>query len=298
MISIPTLEITKLSSNRFRADWTIVFTEGDLSDVSDFFFDIFRSEAPNDAFTKIGFIDGDSAPGMYFTDPDKQILNNQFRYFKIHARHKTDPLNHAWSVVRHVCDDPDGTTSAIIYRNELLLGFFNGEPCTVLLAKVSGQRCSECWDGHTLKPVEFFCKTCFGTGYTGGFHNPIHNVMIHIDPSPKISNIRTENEDQEKMLQAWLSNNPLLKSRDVISSQSENKRYRVIRSDRTQKKHLATVGTMMSKIPVISRQVLTLQEINYNDIEYDVDLLPASIPSTGWGQEGYGEGYFWTEGGV
>jgi hypothetical protein len=54
----------------------------------------------------------------------------------------------------------------------------------------------------------------------------------------------------------------------------------------------------MSKIPVISRQVLTLQEINYNDIEYDVDLLPASIPSTGWGQEGYGEGYFWTEGGV
>ena len=292
-ITFDTIEVTKLISNHFSLSWAASYDGGDA--VGDFNFYIYRSFAPNDDFSNIGQLDGASIPGPTFRDPDTQTINNRFRYYKIFAKHKTDPLENVWSSVVKLGDDPDGVLLTILYKHHILLNQYAGEPCRVMIAKTSGKRCPNCWDDLMLKPVEHYCLECFGTGYLDGFHNPIENVQIHIDPSPKVSAINTIGEDQEKGVRAWFSNDPLVKPRDLIISSHDNKRYRIIRIDRTSKKKRATIDKNYSNTPITSRQLLTLQEINWNDVEYSTGIIREPAVSTGFGENGFGTGNFWTE---
>lgn len=263
-------------------------------DLSNFNFEIYRSFSPQDDFEMIGIVDGD-APQPTYIDADKQCTNNNYRYYKIKAVSKDNPEIYLWSDIKHLGNVTDGILKTIIYRHTLLLKNFSGEPCLILIAKISGAQCPNCWNELKMKPTEHYCETCYGTGFLDGFHKPIRNVEVNIDPSPRISNIKPVDEDQEKGITAWLNNYPLLKPRDIIISEYDNKRYRVVRIDRTQKKLIAVYTRQKSIQPVISRQILSLQEINFNDIEYSESILREEVRvDRGFGTGGFGTGNFMT----
>lgn len=88
-----------------------------------------------------------------------------------------------------------------------------GERCKVMVRKWAGERCS-CTD-PTYGRSPSTCKTCYGTGFVGGYEGPFDFLMAPVDSNQTIR--RTDKGLKlSKDSELWSNLSPMLKTFDLI----------------------------------------------------------------------------------
>ena len=103
-----------------------------------------------------------------------------------------------------------------------------GERVKAFIRKTSGLLCDCCYDPKRLdfsKQPSAFCKTCFGTGYRGGYEGPYEVIIAPDDAERRISQSQFGRR-KEHTYEVWTGPSPLLTQRDFIVKQT-NERYSV-----------------------------------------------------------------------
>lgn len=153
---------------------------------------------------------------------------------------------------------PDLIALEIARRNAVNLQVNSGERCLVYKRKRGGARCTECYD-PVLEHSISECRTCYNTGWVGGYERPIR-AWMNIVPQAK-NLMQTEAGDQDTVIaQAGLANYPIISPRDLVID-TINRRWRVISPVQEIKKRGWTI-----------KQSFGLELISPGQIEYQVPV--------------------------
>ena len=114
--------------------------------------------------------------------------------------------------------------SEIIRQENMLFRKFIGRRCLIFQIKKYGY--CVCVDRQTGRKLNSKCLTCYGTGFLGGYSNPIEQ-WIQIDPNAKTIQPTQNINHKVKVTSARLINYPLVQPQDVIV-EDENNRWIVI----------------------------------------------------------------------
>jgi len=231
-------------------------------DPNDFTQYVLRSESPMGPFDMVA---GPFEDRFRFVD-NRVNLQNRWRqlYYKIRAVEKADPDNVTESEAVTFDAQPDLIASEIQRLERLLWEEFAGRQCFIFPVRTFGQYCPACMDGpskgkgFTMQRRRGQCLTCYDTGYTRGYFDPIE-IYMQFDPSPQSLQLLPIAERQQNDTTARLPNFPLLKPRDIIV-EAENRRWRVVQVNQTE------------RLRHVVHQELRLHEIVRGDIEYQLPI--------------------------
>jgi hypothetical protein len=158
----------------------------------------------------------------------------------------------SWTYKRR--DKIDKIANEIQRREYLLLSKFTGAKSFFFRKKTYGIRCPECWSPSEEKVMQDHCETCFGTGWEGGFYDPIP-VFVQYDPTVANKQKTYQGVTEPSQLGAWTISIPEMNSDDVLIRAGTWSCYRVLSSNPTE----------LQTKPV--RQVLGLTQFSRSDIE-------------------------------
>lgn len=81
------------------------------------------------------------------------------------------------------------TALAVSEDIKIRLKHVTGVPVLLYISKKWGKVCTSCWDGASNYPTpKKSCTRCYGTGFLGGYFDPI-KIWVSF-PAPKIKNVR------------------------------------------------------------------------------------------------------------
>jgi hypothetical protein len=148
----------------------------------------------------------------------------------------------------------------IIRREAIALrSSFGGEKFLVLKRKKTGARCSDCWDDTLQRRTKEDCKTCYDTGWVGGYWEPIEiQGSMGAAPRRTLLNLFGEWETQDTFLRS--APKPLISPQDIIVD-IQNRRWRVVENR-----------------PIEKGQYIIQQQVRMNRIN-DTDII-AEYPIT------------------
>lgn len=231
--------------------WEIEPTQ---EDVLDYTFQVLRSEGSAGPWDEMS---GEFEDRFFFVD--NQINNtNKWRLYNyvLRVKHK---LSGDTILIGPVAHDAEPDLIAIEIRKHMQLLFreFAGRRCWVLQRRTFGQRCS-CFNKILYRKMKSGCRTCYDTGFVRGYYAPIE-TFIQIDPSSNnnqpsgVGNLQADNTT------ARLGYFPQLKPDDLII-EAENERWRVTKSNATQKLRAAL------------HQEIELFQLARSDVEFLINL--------------------------
>jgi len=152
---------------------------------------------------------------------------------------------------------------AVIRAESIRLSSDDGTKGTLLKRKISGTKCHRCIDFGTGEVKDGNCPFCYGTGWLGGYYDPVPCFYININPAG--STIGHDVEMQGPVTETQTSGRavavPLLVSGDVWVHGESSERFRI-----TQLKHLVE----MRGIPVVYQ--LAMERIPFSDAVYSFSL--------------------------
>ena len=300
------IEVTKTKDNFFYIYWdaapsptttpdpSITTTTPAPSElVDDYNFQIYWARDPASGFLPVlGFdgnpvqIDGAIGPLSYLHRLNQYDFN-QDSYYKVLAINKIDPTINLFSSISFVGIFFDGVQDTIHYVEDLLYRNYSGEKCLVIKRKSFGARCTNCWSSERQQMIKSHCDICHGTGYLAGWYQPIP-IQISFDSNPNSSNSEKEWENVFNVKRARLSNYPIVRPKDMIINLVENKRY-VVNSpvETTKLPKKGDINDPLSNQSYLLSQILTLQELNTDDNEYNLDIDNiTAIPESDEGDTG------------
>jgi len=169
----------------------------------------------------------------------------------------------------------DGIHAVIEHAEQTLYDMIYGEPCSIVKKKETGVRCTKCWSESRQQRILTKCDVCRGSGFISGYYCA-GDIRIAFDSSPKKSDSQKNFEDVYNAMRARASNTIIIRPKDLIINRDNNRRYVVLHVETTKLPLLATSDSVLSKRNHIISQLLTLQELNPDDNEYDmnIDSLP------------------------
>lgn len=142
----------------------------------------------------------------------------------------------------------------------------SGVPWAVLARRHWGPRCTACFDKLTKTVTNTKCTTCYGTGFTGGFFDP---VLIYARKGT--TNVQVSTAAQGKVevnqIDFTVLDYPRLSVDDVLVELHQDRRYVVRHVSRTE----------LRGVPV--HQKLVLSELSRDSIEYRVPVPSGQAPS-------------------
>jgi len=165
----------------------------------------------------------------------------------------------------------DGFHETMKYAEGVLYTCYSGEPSYVVKRKSFGTRCSVCWSSDRQQRIISHCDTCKGSGFVAGYYQPVV-VQIAYDSDPRKTNSQKEWEDVYDVKKVRLSNYPLIRPKDLIINKDLYQRYIVKHVETTKLPRVSQSIANLSKQNYIISQILTLQELNPDDEEYNLDL--------------------------
>lgn len=284
------IEVVKTKNNSFYIEWDMTPGGGESTD--DWKFQIHWSFDPTTGFLPITDdnddpIEIDGAVGPLSYDHDHwQYDFNKDRYYKVLAIEKAAPTNEFFSSTVFIGMYSDGVHETIKHAEDTLYTMYHGEPCLIIKRKSFGARCPTCWSTQRQQRTRSHCDTCNGTGFVVGYYQPIL-IQVSFDSDPKKSDSQKEWENIQDTKRARLVNYPLVRPKDLIVNQDDNKRYVISHVETTKLPRLSQSAQVLSKQNYILSQLLTLEELNPDDNEYflDVDNIP-EVPLSEEGQTG------------
>lgn len=131
-----------------------------------------------------------------------------------------------------------------------------GIECVLHSIKQWGPRCPVCWDSVKMKMTKSNCATCYGTGYAGGYYDPV-TVWLRYSAPQKSVKVSDQGQAETEMRQAWTIPSPEIHSNDVIIDPMLSKAYRIVDAN----SHSEVRGGPM-------RQFLQLKLLIRGSVEY------------------------------
>jgi hypothetical protein len=141
----------------------------------------------------------------------------------------------------------------------------NGGPVALLKRQRWGPRCTKCYDKYTKENVRSNCTTCFGTGFSPGYHAPV-GTMLRRSPSAVETATAPEGKVDVNVLQMWLLDAPAVEADDVIVFLRDNRRFLVTKM----------LPTELTTVTVHQKLIAT--ELNRSSIEFRIPVDPTRIP--------------------
>lgn len=116
-------------------------------------------------------------------------------------------------------------------RKQLLLDL-NGERVTVLVRRLGGRRCPDCFSGQFESPAKADCRTCWGTGWDRGYE-ALTDVPMRISSIEEALKLQPPGLVFASNPKGWSVGFPLLRQGDVVVRPMAGKRYGVQKVDLT-----------------------------------------------------------------
>lgn len=161
-------------------------------------------------------------------------MTNTFKFRDVNVPHTSRWAN-IWYRVKIVNGDeveyskaaclsmePSKESLEIMRNHFLVLKEANGLRCLLFIKRKFGFKCPECFNPVSKRTNKSNCRTCFDTGYVGGYFDPIMS-FVQIDPSSesiqRSSSITLENQNATARTIGY----PLLGPEDIIVDPLNNR---------------------------------------------------------------------------
>ena len=258
MIELENLSVSCSNIEYLTINWTIADTTESLDDYEII---ILRSGSPDSGFIELDSI----SPSDYLYDDYAANLRSDWRkfHYKLKVINTVTEDEEDFGPVS-LQEEPDPISKTIINKHKLALRKFSGVICKLLIRKNSGFRCSVCWDPIKRRKTVSSCDNCYGTGFEGGFFNPI-SIYVDFQPSAEVVEWVDFGKLEPNETISLTSNTPLLTPGDVIVRVKDNQRW-IINDIRPRKFRASSAGT------VVLIQVLRVGSVNKNDVIYRLDV--------------------------
>lgn len=199
--------------------WSLVPTTYDMSNIV---FEILRSNGQAGPWTVVGMAEQGA---FHFTDYEPMGVQSMRQYYYRVRAADTKGEGYRDSVVQGLEHDMDHIAMGMIRKKNVFLRCRGGVSAVILLRKRWGPKCNRCWDNVRMLPRDPDCKECFGTGFTGGYLNPIfvHAALFSQALRAYISFNDARYDAANATLE--LANNPQVSPDDVIIDRTVNTRY-------------------------------------------------------------------------
>lgn len=211
-----------------------------------------------DNFTAVSqVIDGLSDNSFIDISPEIASLSNDIVY-RVRCRRKStqeETVSKEASIDRNI--DMVGLYVSDEINFELM--DVTGVPCLIYNRRSTGVHCTKCFDRIQKKRLFSGCKTCFDTGWLGGFYDPIDSY-VDISPNQKNLQMAPWGAVQENESPMMLSNFPVVSPGDVIRELESGRMWRVVRINVTEKRR-----ALMIQFPIMT-------EIKPGDVEYKIPV--------------------------
>jgi len=155
---------------------------------------------------------------------------------------------------------PDNVALAVQEQYKIYLdGVIDNPFIFIFLRKRFGRKCPVCWDDIRLQSKSDNCKSCYNTGYAGGYSKPVMDKYCAMSPDGgmQMAEDLFDAGERQAPLQIWIGNHPIIHPGDVLAD-INNRRYRVTQVQQT------------SKSGFILRQILVIERIPFSDITYNL----------------------------
>jgi len=220
MISLTRVRVTGFSRRYLDVDWEIAPTNDDLQEWQFF---VERSEAEAGPFQVVA---GPLVDRYYVRDNSTpQISLNRLLFYRVRAVNQ----HRGVEVLSEVADREgreDLIAAEIGSLETMLFEEFVGTLTWLFVRRTFGQRCPQCWDSVLGKKTSDSCPTCFGTGFSGGYHYPVQ-FFAQIDKAPRVTQATTQHTHQQMTCGFRCPGSPRVSPDDLIVD-AKNRRYRVM----------------------------------------------------------------------
>lgn len=220
MISITRVKVTGFSRRYLDVDWEIAPTNDDLQEWE---FYLERSEAEAGPFQVIA---GPLVDRYHVRDnTTPQISLNRLLFYRVRAVNKHRSIEF-YSEVADREGREDLIAAEIGSLETMLFEEFVGTLCWLFPRRTFGQRCPQCFDSVLGKRIDDSCPTCFGTGFSGGYHYPIQ-FSAQFDKAPRVDQVSTHDLHQQVVVGMRCPASPRVSPQDLVIDH-RNRRYRVV----------------------------------------------------------------------
>lgn len=217
MLKVRNLLVSSFDLDHYDLSWEIDPTH---EDPLNFTFEVQRSESPEAGWESIC---GPFTDRYLFRDATlPRPIFDRHVYYRLRLVDKRTQ-EEAFTDPSSIGAPPSLKALEMIRQLFIKLREFNGRKVLVFKRRTFGQTCNSCFvDG--LKATSH-CKTCYDTGFVGGYHQPIETLM-QIDPAE--SQVRATDRGKMALTQTVGETIPFpsLHDGDVIV-EAENKRWTV-----------------------------------------------------------------------
>lgn len=137
--------------------------------------------------------------------------------------------------------EPDIAYLSYLVEAERALQKIDGVAGVALILKREGERCPSCWNVIEAKRMKDYCPVCFGTGWDGGYWDPISFTFRYLR-MPSVGQINLDGAPTyDSVYQVQALYYPALLEGDVIVDTHNAERFRV---------HTIELVTYRSSFPV------------------------------------------------
>lgn len=141
----------------------------------------------------------------------------------------------------------------------------DGSAIAILKRKHYGELCLKCRDKTTHSVIRSSCKTCWGTGITGGYWNPVASFARRT-PAGASSAVTPQQRSDTAGVTLWLPSTPAVEPDDILVSFRDQRRYVVSDAEQPEVQMEPT------------HQKVTVQEISSDSLLYEMQVSPDVRP--------------------
>jgi hypothetical protein len=220
VITLRNVRVTGFSRSYYDIYWEVVPTTSDLQEYE---FYVERSEAEAGPWHQIA---GPLIDRYYVRDNNVPLIsNNRTLFYRIKVRH---PMSGRvlYSDIVDRWGREDLIAAEIIRLETLLYEEFAGVLCWLFPRRTFGQRCPQCYDEVLGKVIGDSCPTCYGTGFSGGYHYPIE-FWAQVDESEHTENVATHGHEQQRLYTWRCPASPDVTPLSLFID-NKNRRFRVV----------------------------------------------------------------------
>lgn len=250
--------IASIASPSILVRWKIKKTSQNLKDLYLF---IYRGESPSEmAQINSAPIPANTYPEYVDTTIKLKMLQKNY-YYRIEGREIIDGVviktfsskNFTWQ------GDLDIIGMYIIDEHRFAFEHVLGVPVFIYKKMNEGTRCPECWDSVLKRVTKSNCVSCFGTGFTRGYYNPLP-AWMDLNPDPTMFQIADFGVKEPSQTDCLFIHYPILQANDIILELEPMRFWRVTNQRGSEKNR----NTLL--------QVARFDEVNRSDIEQQLEV--------------------------
>lgn len=258
--------IYRMAPDTAEIRWAVKPNEWPEDDLN---FGIFRSNSPAGPWDPIATVSGGR---FVFYDNEVISAGTSRTYYYVVRITSASGQGYRDSRPTRIEHDPDHIAIELVRKKQVFLRVKGGVEMVVYLRKRWGPKCSRCYSKERMESQDENCPDCYGTGYSGGYLNPVTLVGLFNPPEKVIVDAGIKIESGSTFFE--LGNWPTLDRNDLIIDRRMNIRY-IIDSA----KHTTHRGYPIS-------QVARVVQTDETDIVYNLPL-----PENPWSAARNGRSY-------